>query len=135
MTARNAFVPVLASQIKEKDSAKERVSSGPVFSHEPISFEWMKKVDLDLDVNIKSFDPELSHAESARASIAMSSGQLWVKPVSIKYPVGQLTVELRLDARSVPQIHLTAFGNDLDPWRKSACSECGDAECHNGQVL
>jgi hypothetical protein len=123
VVGRNAFVPSLVEELRHQDDVEKPAPAGPVFSREPVSLDWMKKIDLDLDVNVRSFDPELSNAESARATVTMRSGELRVTPATVKYPEGQLTLDLYLDARSVPQFRIKAFGKDLNPWRTLYLSE------------
>lgn len=114
IVASNAFIPSLVKWRTER-VAKQRGASGPVFSRDTISFDWMHRFDLDLAVDIQSFDPELSRAQSAKADIAMSSGRLWVRPATLSYPVGELAVELQIDAREQPRISFKAHGQDLYP--------------------
>jgi len=114
IVASNAFVPSLV-KLRTERIAKQRAAAGPVFSRERIPFDWMHKFDLDLSVDVESFDPELSRAQSARADIAMSSGRLWVRPATFKYPVGELKVELELDARERPRFSFKAHGENLYP--------------------
>ena len=114
IVARNAFVPSLVKWTTQR-VAKKRVATGPVFSRSRIPFDWMHKFDMDLSVDVESFDPELSRAQSAQATIAMSSGRLWVRPATIKYPVGQLKLDMQLDARDQPRFSIRARGEDLYP--------------------
>jgi hypothetical protein len=114
IVASNAFIPSLVKWRTER-IARQRAASGPVFSHEPIAFDWLHKFDLDLSVDVESFDPELSRAQSAKVDIAMSSGQLWARPATVSYPVGELKLELHLDARQQPKISFEAHGQDLYP--------------------
>lgn len=114
IVASNAFIPSLVKWKTER-IAKRRAAAGPVFSRDNIALDWMHKFDLDLAVDIKSFDPELSRATSAKADIAMSSGRLWVRPATLSYPVGELALELQIDARQQPRISFKAHGQDLYP--------------------
>jgi hypothetical protein len=116
IVASNAFVPSLVKWRTER-IAKQRAASGPVFSRERIPFDWLHKFDLDLSVDVESFDPELSPAQSAKADIAISSGQLWIRPAAIKYPVGELELELQVDAREKPTVSVQAHGANLRPER------------------
>jgi hypothetical protein len=116
IVASNAFVPSLVKWRAER-IAKQRAASGPVFSRERIPFDWLHKFDLDLSVDIESFDPELSPAQSAKADIAISSGQLWVRPAAIKYPVGEMELVLQVDAREQPTVSVQAHGENLRPER------------------
>ncbi len=114
IVASNAFIPSLVKWKTER-IAKRRAAAGPVFSRDNIALDWMHKFDLDLSVDVESFDPELSRAQSARADIAMSSGRLWVRPATIKYPVGELKLDMQLDAREQPKFSFKAYGEDLYP--------------------
>jgi uncharacterized protein involved in outer membrane biogenesis len=112
IVASNAFVPSVVKWRTER-IAKQRAAAGPVFSRERIPFDWLHKFDLDLSVDVESFDPELSPAQSAKADIAISSGRLWVRPATIKYPAGEIEAELELDAREQPRVSVKAHGADL----------------------
>ena len=114
IVASNAFIPSLVKWRTER-IAEHRAASGPVFGRERIPFDWLNKFDLDLSLDVESFDPELSPAQSAKADIAMSSGQLWVRPAAVKYPVGELELELHIDAREQPRVRVKAHGANLRP--------------------
>ncbi len=122
ITAVNFFVPDLFEQerirraerhdTKTTSSAKE-----PVFSRTPIDVEWLKAVNLDLAVDIQSFDRTQSAAESARATISLKSGHLLVHPATLVYPKGEANLDVQLDARDALKLRFTMDGENLDPWR------------------
>ena len=114
--ARNAFILQFAEPTAENVEQK-RASKEPFFSREPITFDWLNKVDLDLSVDVESFDPELARGESAQARIKLQSGRLSVAPATIEYPKGRLELDLRVEAQDRPTISFKAFGESLDPWR------------------
>ncbi len=129
--ARNAFVPRLAEQAAE-DIKQKRESKGPFFSQEPIAFDWLKKVDLDLSLDVESFDPELARAQSAQAQITLKSGRLAVNPVIIKYQKGRLDLDLRVEAQRRPRISIKAYGKNLDALQSLYMEE---AKTHMDAVL
>jgi hypothetical protein len=114
--ARNAFIPQMVDRAAEGIKQKQEAQND-FFSREPISFDWMNKVDLDIAVDIESFDAELARGKSGQARIKLESGRLSVSPASVEYPKGQLKVDIQVDARERPSITFKAFGESLDPWR------------------
>jgi hypothetical protein len=112
--ARDAFVPSLVKWRTER-IAKQRAAAGPVFGRDDLAFDWMHSFDLDLTLDVESFDPELSPAQTAQARIAMRSGRLQVRPASIRYPVGELKLDMQVDARETPRLSFKAHGKDLRP--------------------
>jgi hypothetical protein len=116
LRARNAFNPYTAERTVQNVKQK-RESKGPVFSNEPMTFDWLNKVDLDLSLIVDSFNSKLAHAKSAQAQITQKSGRLAVSPATIKYPSGELELDLRIEARDRPRINFRAFGERLDPWQ------------------
>ncbi len=122
ITAHNFFLPDLAETQSQKlaqkrDEKKKSKEKGPVFSRAPMDLGWMKKADMDLLVDIQSFDRDYSEAVSAEFRILMKGGRLSVKPASIGYPKGQADLELQLDGRDRPRFSFSLSGDNLDPWR------------------
>jgi hypothetical protein len=100
---------------KGKKSKKKETS--PVFSRDPISFRWLKKADLDLTVDIDSFDQNEWDAQSAKLAIALKSGRLDVKPLTFVYPKGTMDIEFEIDSGDVPALVLKAAAKNVNPWR------------------
>ena len=97
---------------KKKPSKKE-----PVFSREPIDFDWLKKVDVDVAIEVESFAKEQFLANSAQFQVKVKSGVLSISPARFVYAKGKLDMDLELDAREHPRLTFRAFGKDLDPRR------------------
>jgi uncharacterized protein involved in outer membrane biogenesis len=97
---------------KKKSSKKE-----PVFSREPIDFGWLKKVDMDVAIEIESFAKEQFLANSAQFQVKVKSGLLSIRPARFVYAKGKLEMDLELDVREHPRLTFRAFGKDLDPRR------------------
>jgi hypothetical protein len=103
---------------KESDGEKKKPSKKePVFSREPIAFDWLKKVDLDIAVEVESFAKEQFLADSAQFQVGLQSGLLSISPAYFVYPKGKLDLDLQLDARDHPRLTFKAFGEDIDPRR------------------
>jgi uncharacterized protein involved in outer membrane biogenesis len=108
---------------KAKDKKKDKKKKGkkkpesPVFSREPIPFHWLKKADLDLKVDVESFEEDQWDAQSAKLVIALKSGQLAVKPLTFAYTKGNLDMEFQVDTRDVPGLVLKAAAKNVNPWR------------------
>ena len=116
ITARELFLWDLAEkdgeEKKKKTSKKE-----PVFSREPIDFDWLKKVDLDVVIEVESFAQESFLANTGHFHVVLKSGLLSISPADLVFPRGKLEMELQLDARDQPRLRFRAFGENLDPWR------------------
>jgi uncharacterized protein involved in outer membrane biogenesis len=112
--ASDAFLPSLA-KAADASHKKMKGTPGPVFSRANLPLGWMHRFDLDVSVDVQSFDPERVRAESAQADIAMHNGQLWVQPATVRFPRGTLEFELQVDARRTPKVSFTAHGRDLYP--------------------
>jgi len=121
ITAHNFFLPDPAMKQREKlQRARDKrkiPEEKPFFSREPMDLGWMKKVDVDLSVDIQSFDRDHSEAVSAKLQVALKSGHLLVNPATLVYPKGQADLDLQVDAREHPKFSFTLSGENLDPWR------------------
>ena len=122
ITAQNFFLPDTAEKkreqiARERDEKKKTKQKKPVFSREPMDLGWMKKVDVDLFVDIQSFDRANSEALSANMKMALKSGHLSVGPAILVYPKGQAALDLQFDARDRPKFSFSLSGENLDPWR------------------
>jgi hypothetical protein len=139
LTASNFFIPDLFEEQRQK-RAEERESgephsdnsstdseaetgrkSGtdkpPVFSRTPIDRQRLQGLDLDLDIDIRSFDRSQSAAESAKATIRLKSGHLSVSPAALVYPKGSAELDLQLDTQDTVDVSFRLEGQNLDPWR------------------
>jgi uncharacterized protein involved in outer membrane biogenesis len=122
ITAQNFFLPDPAEKQREKlarerDGKKKSKQKKPVFSREPMDLGWMKKADVDLSVDIQSFDRANSEALSANFRAVLKSGHLSVKHATLVYPKGQADLDLQFDARDAPKFSFSMTGENLDPWR------------------
>jgi uncharacterized protein involved in outer membrane biogenesis len=116
ITARKLFLWDLIE--KDSEGEKKKASSKePVFSREPIAFDWLKKVDVDIAIEVESFAQESFLADSAQLHVGLKSGLLSISPAHLVYPKGKLDMDLHLDARDHPRLTFKAFGENLDPWR------------------
>lgn len=115
ITARKFFLPSLPNiangETRENDSGENYL-----FSRQPIDLDWLKKVDMDLSVDIESFDEKRSQIESARFEVNLESGMLVISPAELTYSEGKLEIDMRLDAQDIPQVSLKAFGENINPW-------------------
>ncbi|UCE83859.1 MAG: AsmA family protein, partial [Deltaproteobacteria bacterium] len=107
-------------ELLEKDSAGEKKkpsSKEPVFSREPIAFDWLEKVDMDIAIKVESFAQEQFLADSAQFRVVLHSGLLSISPARFAYPKGTLDIDLQLDVRDHPRLTFKAFGDHIDPRR------------------
>ena len=116
ITARKMLVWDLVEDDKE---GKKKKPSGkePVFSREPIDFDWLKKADVDIAIEVESFAQEQFLAESAQFHLGIKSGLLSISPARFVYPKGKLDMDLQLDTRNHPRLTFRAFGEHIDPRR------------------
>ncbi|NIY16824.1 MAG: hypothetical protein GWM98_18975, partial [Nitrospinaceae bacterium] len=116
ITARKMLVWDLVEDDKE---GKKKKPSGkePVFNREPIDFDWLKKSDVDIAIEVESFAQEQFLAESAQFHVGVKSGVLSISPARFVYPKGALDMDLVLDAREHPHLTFKAFGEHIDPRR------------------
>jgi uncharacterized protein involved in outer membrane biogenesis len=103
---------------KESDGKKKKpAKKEPVFSHEPIDFDWLKKVDVDVAIEIESFAREQFLADSAQFQVKVKSGLLSISPARFVYAKGKLEMDFELDGREHPRLTFSAFGEHLDAHR------------------
>ena len=133
ITAQNVFFRdpfnKAVEEKKAKDKKKDKKKKGkkkpdsPVFSRDPISFHWLKKADLDLTVDVDSFDQDEWDAQSAKLVVALKSGRLDVKPLTFVYPKGTMDIEFEIDTGDVPALVLKAAAKNVNPWRRGENGE------------
>ena len=76
----------------------------------------LKKVDLDLSIDIESFDKRHARMDSASFEVALHEGRLNISPATLVYPKGTLQLHGHVDAREQPLVSFKAFGKDINPW-------------------
>ena len=96
---------------------KHPATAGPIFSTTPIDFSFLKIADVDLAVNIKSFDKKRSSLESAKMNITLKNGELSFNQAQLVYPVGKIDFDAGLSTKGKPKFHFKAYGQNLNPWR------------------
>lgn len=122
ITAVNFYVPDLFEVESKKRAQRQRADKqftekGAVFSRTSINLDLFKAVDLDLAIEIQSFDRAHSEAESAQATISLKSGHLSVRPARLVYPKGEATLDLQVATKDAIQASFLFRGENLDPWR------------------
>lgn len=115
VTAQNFFLPDFESRMARKARDKKPAKAF-VFPRTPLDFGWLKKADLDLDVDIESFDRQRSNIDSARFTLALKDGRLAISPAHLTYPQGTLRLDFEIDARNPLQLRARAFGEGINPW-------------------
>ena len=115
ITAQQFFLPELLEKIAESEEKEQPVEAN-VFSQTPIDFEWLKKFDLDLSIDVESFDPERSNIQSAQFAIALKSGHLSISPATLVYPKGNLQLDVQFDTQDPPQLSFKVIGEGINPW-------------------
>ncbi len=87
-----------------------------IFSRKSIDFDGLKQYDLDLALDIQSFDADVNAVESAKLQLKLEAGHLKISPAVFKFAKGHLNMDLSLNTRLKPEIKLKAFGKNIDPW-------------------
>ncbi len=115
ITAQNFFLPDFA-EFRDEDTGSEKPRKDKIFSPDPINFNWLKKADLDLSLEIDSFDDQRSQAQSGLFKFSVQSGELKISPARLVFPKGELNFDIELDVREQPKVRLEAYGKNLNPW-------------------
>ncbi len=116
ISAQQFFFPPLFEGIVDRATQKKPVKS-QLFPHLPIDLGWLKKANLDLEIDIESFSKAKSSIESAQFVIAQKDGHLSINPAVLVYPKGRLEMDFQLDSQDPPQVSFNAYGQDLNPWQ------------------
>lgn len=117
--ARQVTFLELYQSIKGLDKEDVKVKEDQetfIFSRNPINFDWLKQLDLNLLLDIESFDSDINTAESAEFQVKLESGHLKINPAVFKFSKGQLDMNLSLNTNGKPEIKLKAFGKNINPW-------------------
>ena len=113
INAQQFFLPDLFSKPTAKQ--KHETRTGPVFTSTAIDFSYLKMADVDVSVDIRSFDAARSQTESAKFKIALKSGNLTISPAQLVYHRGKLDFDLELTTADEPRFHFKAYGDNINP--------------------
>ncbi len=102
---------------EKKKKAKGDSAPAPIFSRAPLNINWMRKVDLDIDIKAASFDEKYALADSGATRVVLKSGKLAIDPFRFVYGKESLDISLLLDANDIPSLTFKAFAEDLNPWK------------------
>ena len=116
ITAHKSFFPDLLGDGAEEHGS-DKSARKQIFSRTPIDYSWLNKVDLNVSLDMPSFNKAKSRLESAKFVIALKAGQLSVEPAMLVYPKGKLDLALQVDTQSPPRVSFKAYAEDLDPWQ------------------
>ena len=120
--AENFFFPDLAD-IKKEDDLKKDDSDPYFFSRAPMNFDWLEKTDIDLIIDIKSFNKEKSRFESAYFKVDLESGRLSISPGKLNFPKGKLEFDARFNMQNEFKFNIEASGKGLDPYKSLAAGQ------------
>lgn len=115
ITAQKLILPNLLEK-KNKPAQKNPPGGHSFFSRSPLELNWLKKADMDLLVDIASFDQETTNLESAQCRIGLESGRLSVESARLVYPKGEVKLDLHLELEKDLKIRLKASGESINPW-------------------
>jgi len=115
ISAQDLFFPDLFEK-KTRPAMDERTGKLSFFSREPLELDWLKKVDMDLLVDIASFDHEKLSLESARFKIDLDSGRLAIKSGKFIFPKGEITLDAHLELEKELKLSVMASAKEINPW-------------------
>ena len=106
---------------KDKSRAPElgQTKRSPhAFSREPLNFNILKRIDLDLDFRIDEIASAHVSADKMYGRILLENGRLQVRPMKLVAEGGPTELDLVIDARDTPAISmkLTADDQKLGHW-------------------
>lgn len=89
-----------------------------LFSREPLHFNILKRIDLDLDIKIDEIASTWVSADKLYGRILLENGRLQVRPMKLVAEGGPTDLDLVIDAREMPaiSIKLTADDQQLGRW-------------------
>ena len=92
--------------------------SAHAFSREPLNFDILKQLDLDLDIKIDEIASAQVSADKLYGRIVLENGRLQVRPMKLVAEGGPTDLDLVIDARDTPVISmkLTADDQKLGHW-------------------
>jgi len=131
--AENFFFPDLAD-IENKGDSKKEDSDLYLFSRTPMSFDWLEKIDIDLIIDIKSFNKEKSRFESAYFKVALESGHLSILPAKLNFPKGKLELDVRFNMQNELKINIEAFGKEINPYQALAAGHSKIKDTFNADI-
>jgi uncharacterized protein involved in outer membrane biogenesis len=96
----------------------QRGKSAHAFSREPLNFDILKQLDLDLDLKIDEISSTRVSADKLYGRILLENGRLQVRPMKLVAEGGPTELDLVIDARDTPAISmkLTADDQKLGHW-------------------
>jgi hypothetical protein len=100
---------------KDKKAAEDSGET-PIFSRTPLNIDWMRKVDLDIDIDVASFDRKYALADSGKVRVVLKSGKLSTDPFHFNYGKQSLDLSLQLDVNNTPSLAFRASAEDLNLW-------------------
>jgi uncharacterized protein involved in outer membrane biogenesis len=97
---------------------KKKARRPHFFSRNPVNFDNLKKMDLDLTISIDEIESKEILADELKGHIILKDGLLRVRPMQLKTAGGPTDLDLEIDARQTPGItfKLTADDQKLGRW-------------------
>jgi len=98
--------------------AGEKPARQYLFSRKPLDLEYLKKLDLDLDISVESIDAPGLSAQKLTGHVSLEGGQLHIAPMRLVAEGGPTDLDLEIDARNKPRFTLKLSADDqvLGPW-------------------
>jgi hypothetical protein len=98
--------------------SEEKPARQYLFSRKPLDLEYLKKIDLDLDISVDSIDAPGLSAQQLTGHVSLEGGQLHIAPMRLVAEGGPTDLDLEIDARGKPRFTLKLSADDqlLGPW-------------------
>jgi uncharacterized protein involved in outer membrane biogenesis len=106
------FLPEIDEEV-EATPAEERME-GQIFSDEPLPFDALGLIDVDLDVNINRLLFRDAQVDLFHTKLDLKSGVLRIDPLEIEYRKAKATARLTADGRAPPAIDVDLLLQDFD---------------------
>lgn len=96
-----------------KAEAQEGAQSKTLFSRKPLELAWLKKLDLDISVQVDELRGVDLEIDEARGRITLQSGLLRLNRTGFRYLGGTASGDYEIDARAQPSFKVDVRVDDL----------------------
>ena len=109
-------IPKSTEQGKElSDNQKTEIKPlPPLFNEEPIDFDLLKLVDLDLQITIDEVTGAESRVDKVNARVKLDDGELRIDPVDVFFESGSVKIDASAIAGEPAQVALRVLVEDVD---------------------
>ncbi|MDX1407890.1 MAG: AsmA family protein, partial [Saprospiraceae bacterium] len=106
-------------------TTEEMPATQHLFSRKPLDLDYLKIIDLDMDISVDSIDAPGMSAQQLKGHVALDDGRLHIAPMKLIAEGGPTELDLEIDARHKPRftIKLSADDQILGPWLSQVQNE------------